>query len=166
MVDTGATYSMVSSKWLHTKNALKQPPRLSSHQLDNPLVMSTANNQPVTVKSELRGMLALGKGKAVTTALLMHDMLESVDLILGLDWMDEYSAVLHVKTRTCTYKVNKKQYTVQPKTSMAASISAAQPCDDNKEDKVDIALVTAHQAKRMLRKKQVQQAFVFLVQKR
>jgi hypothetical protein len=85
MFDTGAWRTFVCSKWLHAPS--RETMRLKVTQRATPLNVQVAGNRIIPVTQECTGVMSWGKIRVSLKANVMDELLNGVDLIIGMDWL-------------------------------------------------------------------------------
>ncbi|KAJ9529817.1 hypothetical protein QJQ45_022213 [Haematococcus lacustris] len=101
MMDTGATFSIISEQWLE-KHKISPADATLERGVMAPTSVLTANNERVVLKEKRTGLLEIQKSKTTLMARVMPRVIEGVDLILGSDWLFVHDVVMKPKHGVCT----------------------------------------------------------------
>ncbi|KAJ9524849.1 hypothetical protein QJQ45_003011 [Haematococcus lacustris] len=148
MIDTGATYTILSEKWLN------QPGYKNKHMsvtlLERRISVVAANNASMPITQQVHATVSIERSVTPVAAKILPEMLEGIDLILGADWQKSHGAVLDVGSNICHIKVGNKLHKLHSqhhKFRPGAAVLAA-VADSGEAVKV----LSAKQAARALRK--------------
>ncbi|KAJ9531759.1 hypothetical protein QJQ45_021908 [Haematococcus lacustris] len=148
MIDTGATYTILSEKWLN------QPGYKNKHMsvtlLEQRISVVAANNASMPITQQVHATVSIERSVTPVAAKILPEMLEGIDLILGADWQKSHGAVLDVGSNICHIKVGNKLHKLHSqhhKFRPGAAVLAA-VADSGEAVKV----LSAKQAARALRK--------------
>ena len=150
LLDTGASFSLVSAEWLQ-ENFSSADLAEDSHELAQPIRLTTANGQVLSVHKEFRRLVQIQQAKLSVSAKIMSHTLNGIDVILGMDTLSKHTAKLDCAQSTCELTVNKK--TVKLKTEAdktrdrhlsSCSVAAAQGAARSK-------YLSPHQAAKLLK---------------
>ncbi|KAJ9527976.1 hypothetical protein QJQ45_005577 [Haematococcus lacustris] len=101
MMDTGATFSIISDQWLQ-KHKIDPSDATLEKEAMRPTPVLTANNERVVLNEKRTGLLEIQKSKTIVMARVMPRVIEGVDLILGSDWLFANDVVMKPKHGVCT----------------------------------------------------------------
>ncbi|KAJ9534799.1 hypothetical protein QJQ45_017235 [Haematococcus lacustris] len=101
MMDTGATFSIISDQWLQ-KHKIDPSDATLEKEAMRPTPVLTANNERVVLNEKRTGLLEIQKSKTIVMARVMPRVIEGVDLILGSDWLFANNVVMKPKHGVCT----------------------------------------------------------------
>ena len=126
LIDTGASHSFISSEFANKVNLVGSPPPYSHVQV--------ADGQPLKIHCQHSVPLTLGAFKETVT-LLKVNLSKSFDIILGNDWLSQYSATIQYNpvklslvqgTRHISVLPVKLKADVQPPPQLSPLLSALQ----------------------------------------
>ncbi|KAJ9534690.1 hypothetical protein QJQ45_013074 [Haematococcus lacustris] len=154
MIDTGASFNLISEKWLanvrktdksgHSKSSV----RVSISRLTQPTVAQGIQGELVHMSEEATGALSMNKVKTVLIAKVVPAMLGKIDVVLGKPWQEAHDAKLMVRQGCCDMRGEDgrrhKLFAMQP--SHAGGTVAALV-----QEHPDPPLLSAKQAARALR---------------
>jgi len=105
LFDTGATHSLISDKIVNATSMKKD------FNADIP-ALQAANGNLLKVHGQVTDTLSVGKYKAKNTSLLiMSDMMEGIDILLGMDWAQQHACKLNCDNMSMTLgKSQNKHY--------------------------------------------------------
>ncbi|KAJ9507837.1 hypothetical protein QJQ45_019250, partial [Haematococcus lacustris] len=106
MIDTGATYTILSEKWLNTNPTAD----VTLAPLEHKVQVLAANNAVLPITSQVHGMVCMQKSLTPVVAKILPQMLDGIDLILGADWQKSHNALLDVSTNICHIQVQGKKH--------------------------------------------------------
>ena len=94
LFDPGSTYSYVSTYFASDIEGVCEP-------LDVPICVSTPVGESLVVDRVYRGCVVVFEGRETQADLILLDMLD-FDVILGMDWLSPYHAILDCYAKTVT----------------------------------------------------------------
>ena len=96
LFDTGATHSLISEH-IVTETSMKK-----DYNAEVP-ALQAANGNLLKVTGQVTDTLSVGKYKAKNTSLLiMNEMLDGIDILLGMDWAQQHSCKLDCEQMSMT----------------------------------------------------------------
>ncbi|NCU37174.1 retroviral-like aspartic protease, partial [Candidatus Falkowbacteria bacterium] len=100
MMDSGASDVFIAQSCVRTHKFAVSAPTLTH--------ASTADGTPVKLAGACKGQLVLGDSRTHIQAHVMPDMMQGVDIILGMTWLQKHGAVLDCANMVCTLQQPKK----------------------------------------------------------
>jgi transposase InsO family protein len=97
LVDTGAAASFVSQQWLEQYASTSR----GVYAVSAPLQVVTANNVRINLSYKASLTVRMGQHKSQAEFTLLPDMLPGVNVILGMDWLQQYGSSLDLRTGAC-----------------------------------------------------------------
>ena len=111
MFDTGAWRTFVCSKWLRAVTD-RSKLRLHVTQAARPLNVQVAGNRTIPVSQECTGVMSWDKVREPVLAYVMEDLLDGVDLIIGMDWLRPHDVDLCCGKSRVRVTVGDKRHTI------------------------------------------------------
>ncbi|NCB23700.1 MAG: retroviral-like aspartic protease [Deltaproteobacteria bacterium] len=101
MLDSGAKRSLADHTWLQKRT--KGAPACMIHELAQPLQVMGAGSTLHTVTHECEGEVVIQGCNSPATLLVLQDLLQGIDVILGMDWLKANRVDLHCGS--CTVSI-------------------------------------------------------------
>jgi hypothetical protein len=108
MFDTGACRTFVCSKWLRTPSQNKV--RLKVTQRATPFNVQVAGNRIMPVTLQSTGVMSWGKITVPLKANVMDELLDGVDVIIGMDWLRPHDVHLCCGSGRVNVKVGDRRH--------------------------------------------------------
>ena len=96
LLDTGSEVSFVSQQWLERYASTRSQSRITA-----PLQIVTANNVHVNLSVKANLSLWIGTHQSQVDFMALPDMLQAVNIILGMDWMKQHVSMIDIRTGVC-----------------------------------------------------------------
>jgi hypothetical protein len=104
LVDTGASHSFIDAKFAREAT-------LTVHDSAQPLHVSVAGGVQMPLATVVKGQLKLKHALTDATLTIMPNMLQGVDIILGMDWLKAHKAHINIGDDLFTVEVHRKTHT-------------------------------------------------------
>jgi len=106
LLDSGASKNFVGRQFV-TKFGLKVTPNLQ------PTSVVVADGNRVSVEGFCTITVRLGKVPITVQALVLPDLVQEVDIILGAEWLHSHKAIMDFDTWTCSLHRDDREFSVQ-----------------------------------------------------
>lgn len=147
--DSGSTHCIGNKSFVERAG-------LTIQEAPIPLQVTIAGNTEVTLKHIVAAPIQMGKMRSTIVMYVMPNLLDGVDVIIGMNWMRAHETVLDTHQNLLKVTVNNKQYTVYGKDDTPGVISLAAIREHIKHPQ----FISAKQAQKALRKGCQGQLFV------
>ena len=107
-MDSGAKRSLVDHKWLYSPK--KEHATCQLKQLEQPLRVMGAGSTLLAVTQTCEGELEVKKHQSKVELLVLKDLLQGVDVILGMDWLIAHKAQLNCGSGTVALRDSKRRW--------------------------------------------------------
>lgn len=153
---SGSALCDCGSDFSHVSQSFASQAGLRVVKARTPLVITVADNTLVTLTHVVKAPIQIGNLRSFITLYVMPNMLHTVDIIVGMDWLKAHNAVIHTADNVVHVTVNNRQHRLHgrfacPQTLNLAALQHLQAKPQ---------FITAKQAHRALRRGCVGHLFV------
>ena len=96
LIDSGATHSFMATSYVMHLGG-------ESKKLDNPMIVNTRMGETLTIDAIYLNCVVMVQGYELLIDLLPLEMYD-FDVILGMDWLSKYNAVVDCFSKTVTFQ--------------------------------------------------------------